>query len=188
MSISVVRILRIINAIDVLMITLIIGVAFLFQLFAHELPCPLCLLQRMGLLAMAFGFLLNIRYSPQPAHYALSLLAAVYMGFVSLRQVALHLTQPQGYGPKILGLHMYTWVFVLAVISIVYIAIVMSIPGQYHWHQNANQKATYSYKWFFWLVHAAFIALLIMVAFNWVTTLAECGMRQCPDNPSVYLW
>ena len=47
---------KILNALDVIGIIIILIVAFGFQFYLKELPCPLCLLQRVGLIAMAFGF------------------------------------------------------------------------------------------------------------------------------------
>ena len=123
---------KILNALDVIGIIIILIVAFGFQFYLKELPCPLCLLQRVGLIAMAFGFLLNIRYSIRPSHYAISLLASVLTSFVSLRQILLHIgPNDKGYGSMVFGLHMYTWLFVVCMLTIIYISIVMSFDFQY---------------------------------------------------------
>ena len=84
--------IKALSAIELMGITVTIIAAFYFQFAMDELPYPLCLLQRLGLLAIGFGFLLNIRFNICPSHYALSLLAAVFTSFVSLRQIALHVT------------------------------------------------------------------------------------------------
>lgn len=122
------RIIRIINIVDVIGISLILLVAFYFQFFLGELPCPLCLLQRLGLLAIGFGFLLNIRYRPRPVHYTLSILAAFVTALVSMRQILLHIAPgDHGFGSAVFGLHMYTWVFILAVLVIIYVAIILTL-------------------------------------------------------------
>lgn len=124
--------LKMLSVLDLVGMEIILILASLAQFFLKELPCPLCLLQRLGLLAMGFGFLLNIRYHIHPSHYALSLLAAVFTAFVSARQILLHIVPGSGaYGDPVLGLHFYTWVFIFAFATIIYIAIVMSFSAQY---------------------------------------------------------
>ncbi len=65
------------NALSLYAVALVLAAAFAAQLILHELPCPLCLLQRLQFAVLAIGPILNIRYGPRPSHYALSLLAAV---------------------------------------------------------------------------------------------------------------
>ena len=87
-----------------------LAAAFAAQLLLHELPCPLCLLQRILFAMLAIGPILNIRLGPRPSHYALSLLAAVAGGRLSTRQVLLHIMPGDaGYGTALLGYHYYTW-------------------------------------------------------------------------------
>src|ERR1700754_1055340 len=101
------------NALSLYAVALVLAAAFAAQLLLHELPCPLCLLQRIQFTALAIGPILNVRYGPRPSHYALSLLAAA-MGFAfSTRQVLLHiLPGDAGYGTALFGYHYYTWALV----------------------------------------------------------------------------
>lgn len=73
----------ILNAIALYGIALVLTVAFAAQLLLHELPCPLCLLQRILFALLAIGPILNVRFGPRPSHYALSLLTAVAGAVVS---------------------------------------------------------------------------------------------------------
>ncbi|WP_119344513.1 disulfide bond formation protein B [Facilibium subflavum] len=177
---------KFLNAIEILGVCFIILVALYFQFILGEIPCPLCLLQRLGLLGIAFGFLLNIRYHVQPSHYSLSLLSAILTAFVSLRQIALHITSTGGYGSAVLGYHMYTWVFILCCVAIIYIAIVMSFPRQYELKTDRQEISEAKSKKVRAFTHIAFIILLIVVAINLISTFAECGWQQCPDNPVGY--
>ena len=43
--------------------------AFIDQLYFGELPCPLCLMQRMGFVIIGFALVLNIRFGAHSAHY-----------------------------------------------------------------------------------------------------------------------
>ena len=64
------------NALSLYAVALVLAAAFAAQLLLHELPCPLCLLQRLQFTLLAIGPILNVRYGPRPSHYALSLSAA----------------------------------------------------------------------------------------------------------------
>ena len=64
------------NALGLYGIALVLVAAFAGQILLGELPCPLCLLQRVLFAMLAIGPILNIRFGPHPSHYALSLLAA----------------------------------------------------------------------------------------------------------------
>src|ERR1700733_10349399 len=101
------------NLLVLLSIIFISLFAFMIQFFFEELPCPLCLLQRVGFLFMAYGLLLNFRFGFRPSHYTIILLGAVYTSLVALRQIAINvLSTTGGYGTAIFGLHLYTWSFV----------------------------------------------------------------------------
>ena len=48
------------NLIDLMGVFVVSAAAIIIQLFFHELPCPLCLLQRIGLMAIAYGYVINL--------------------------------------------------------------------------------------------------------------------------------
>lgn len=168
------------NLLELAFIILVLLMALVFQFVLKELPCPLCLLQRVGFLGIAFGFLLNLRYGLRPSHYGLSLLSALFTAFVALRQVALHVVPGTGtYGSAIFGLHMYTWSFVIAMAIVLFNVILLSFDREY-----LSVKQAIRWKK---LSHLLFICLLIVAAINLVSAFAECGLGQCPDNPTQYL-
>ena len=79
------------NVLALYALAALLAAAFAAQFILGELPCPLCLLQRIMFALLAIGPILNIRFGPRPSHYALSLLAAVVGATVSTRQVLLHI-------------------------------------------------------------------------------------------------
>jgi disulfide bond formation protein DsbB len=94
------------NALSLYAVALVLAAAFAAQLLLHELPCPLCLLQRIQFTVLAIGPILNIRFGPRPSHYALSLLAAAAGVAFSTRQILLHIMPgDSGYGSALLGFH-----------------------------------------------------------------------------------
>src|SRR5216684_3430866 len=63
------------NALSLYAVALVLAAAFAAQLLLHELPCPLCLLQRIQFAVLAIGPILNVRWGPRPSHYPLALLS-----------------------------------------------------------------------------------------------------------------
>lgn len=114
------------NTIGLLGINLALLVAFYYQFFGHELPCPLCLLQRIGLMAIGIGFLMNLRFGVSFSYYGLAIISAVVSGIISMRQVLLHIVPGTGnYGSALFGIHLYTWGLLAAFGVIIFIAALL---------------------------------------------------------------
>lgn len=102
--------------------------AFAVQFVEGELPCPLCVLQRMAMLLCALGpaYVLcrgrhgEVDTGDFAAGYGMSVLAAVGGATIAGRQVLLHVMPPDpGYGEPVLGLHLYSWSFIVFVVVLV---------------------------------------------------------------------
>lgn len=177
---SAVMIERLANLFEMSGVLLVLLAAFVMQFVFNELPCPLCLLQRFGFLAIAFGFLLNFRFGFRPSHYSIILLGGLFTAFVALRQIALHVIPGTGaYGSAIFGLHLYTWSFILAMLIVVSTSLLLGVDRQY------LQKIRKSKSWEY-IVHALFASLLFLSVSNIVSAVFECGFKECPDNPMHY--
>lgn len=163
---------RSLNSLWAFVICGVLFAGYSVQFLKHELPCPLCLLQRLSMIGVAMGPLLNLRFGIYPAHYALSILSALFGGFVSLRQISLHVCPGStSFGEPVLGLELYTWALVVFSCSILVAAIMLFL---YTTSPQNIQKVRMSLfeKIAFWLV-------LFMTAANVVTTLQECGLSAC---------
>ena len=169
------------NALGLYAIAAVLAAAFAAQVLLHELPCPLCLLQRLQFAMLAIGPILNIRHGPRPSHYAVSLLVAIAGAAFATRQVLLHIMPGDpGYGSALLGFHYYTWALIGFGVAIVAIAAVLLFDGQFKADDRTPPaKAGTFAKVAVWLVIA-------LTAANVVSTLIECGFGACPDNPTDY--
>jgi disulfide bond formation protein DsbB len=171
------------NALGLYAVALVLAAAFAAQLLLHELPCPLCLLQRIQFAVLAIGPILNVRWGPRPSHYALSLLAATAGAAFSTRQILLHIMPgDSGYGTALFGYHYYTLAFIGFVSAIVLLAAVLLFDRQFDEHSTATP-----------IVPSAFASTAVwlvigLTALNVVSTLLECGFGACADNPLVYEW
>ena len=169
------------NALSLYAVALVLAVAFAAQLVLHELPCPLCLLQRLQFAVLAIGPILNVRFGPRPSHYALSLLAAVAGAAFSTRQVLLHIMPGDaGYGTALLGYHYYTWALIGFTAAIVLLAAILLFDRQFEPDTPAEQAVPGAF------ATAAVWLVIGLTALNVVSTLLECGFGACADNPVVY--
>src|SRR5436309_6304628 len=159
-----------VNALGLCGIALVLVAAFAGQILLGELPCPLCLLQRVLFAMLAIGPILNIRFGPRAGHYALSLLAAVVGATVSARQILLHIMPGDaGYGSALLGYHYYTWALIGFIAAIVLLAAILLFDRQFEDDGAALPATGGIYAQIaVWLV----IALTVM---NVASTLLECG-------------
>lgn len=158
------------NALMALVLASILLGAFAIQIFENEQPCPLCLMQRLGMLGVAAGALLNVRCGLRPAHYGLCLLSAVYGGFVALRQIALHVCPGfPTFGKPFWGLSLYTWSFITFASVVAFIGILLFL---FDGKRTAELRLS-------WFCHLAFICVLAAAFGNIINALILCGISPC---------
>lgn len=173
---------RWINVLALFALIAVLAGSLHLQFGVGEQPCPLCLVQRSGMIAIAVGPIMNLLWGMKPAHYALSILGAFVGGAGSVRQILLHI-QPgdPGYGPAVLGLHLYTWAFVTFAIAVIGCAFMLL------WNKpfEAGDSGV--------IGERGFLRFAALVGIAWVTidllivgisVIPECGLGMCPDNPS----
>ena len=170
--------ITLLNILGLLGITSVLLMGAVLQVAWNELPCPLCLLQRVGFVMVMFGFMLNIIYGTQQRHYGVILVGALFGAATALRQVSLHVIPgTPGFGSPILGMHYYTWAFVIFMMAIVGVAVLLML-----WN---NRESTKNYQMNA-LGKFACVLAIVAVLINVLLTFVECGPYQCPDNPATY--
>lgn len=170
---------RNLNAIAAILLCGVLGGAFAAQFIGQEIPCPLCLLQRIAMLGIAIGALINVRFGPSTAGYAVSLLSALFGACVSARQILLHiLPDDPGYGDPVFGMHLYTWALAVFFITLLLGAAMLLLASQFR--EPPRPRALNK------LHQLAFFLVLVIAAGNALATFAECGPGVCPANPESY--
>jgi disulfide bond formation protein DsbB len=159
--------------------------AFSVQFLQSELPCPLCILQRMGMMLCAAGpawLICRARTREVSARdyaecYGVSILAAILGGAVSLRQVCLHIAPGDpGFGEPVFGLHLYTWAFV------VFLTVVAVSAVQLLLLPRAPERIRIGF-----MPRACVGLLVCIVAANALAVFVEEGFHwYLPDNPTSY--
>lgn len=174
----------------VLAYTVVMLSAFFIQFVKGEFPCPLCMLQRYGMILATIGALFVIMQARRGtltiARYAqglgMGLIAVLAGASVSVRQIELHiLPGDPGYGEPFLRLHLYTWAFVTFAIVMIYIGVMlMLMPKGIPAAPVAGSAA--------WKISTAIIWMFIgVVAANVVAIIFLEGFAAVlPDDPDSY--
>ena len=164
--------------------------AFFIQFVMGEFPCPLCMLQRYGMILATLGPLFVIMQARPgeltTARYAQGLgmgLVGVLAGAsVSIRQIELHiLPGDPGYGEPFLRLHLYTWAFITFAIVMIYVGVMFmlmprGIPMAPAAGSSAHKVSTVIIWLFIGVVAANVIAIIFLEGFAAVL----------PDDPTGY--
>lgn len=167
---------HLINQMGLLGICVALVVAFYYQLVRHELPCPICLLQRAGLIITGFGFLFNLCFGLRGIHYGMVIIGSILTGVMASRQICLHIMPGDtGYGSAFFGLHFYTWTLITSILIIIAVAVVLAISSMNVAFRSLNINPN-----LFSIVGWVF---LLLITANLISTVLECGGGECAANP-----
>jgi disulfide bond formation protein DsbB len=174
-------------AANVWALALILAGGFAVQLLTGELPCPLCVMQRIALMLCALGplhILISARDGALAGRAAavgngMAIIAALLGAVASGRQVFLHIVPGDpGFGAPVLGLHLYTWGLIafacqIAASGVMLIATAWLEEEPALWGGLARWTA---------------IALAAIVIANLLSVIAEAGLHWgLPESPDDYL-
>ena len=171
---------RSLNVAGLFGLSAVLAVAFGYQLVLGELPCPLCLMQRMAFIAVGVGITLNITAGTRPAHYGIAILSALLGLALSGRQILLHIVPGTGaYGSTLLGLHFYTWAFIAFAVVILGAAAMLLVERQFDREEGGPERAR-------GVAAVGVILFLVLALANAASTFAVCELGLCPDDPTGY--
>ena len=187
---------RILNLLGMLaMLGVLLG-AYYYQFAYRELPCTLCLLQRLAMVAVAFGAAMNLVLGPDPRHYGVCLVSALFGLAISLRQSLLHInpyfdkdtgmptldaTANAGFGQPVFGYHMYVWGVVIFTAVILAVGLVQLFRGQFDKPERKTDPLR-------GLAMAGVALLFAVASLETVTTFLECGFGDCPNDGGWDWW
>lgn len=125
------------------------------QFYYHIDPCPLCLLQRLGMIGIAVGALLSMRFGKKFIYYGIAYVSAFGGLSAAVNQTLLHRDPDVApFGVPILGLPLYIWSL------IVFICVILGITVSLFTRKESR---------FSW---TAFVLILIIIVINlWTIAL-----------------
>jgi disulfide bond formation protein DsbB len=168
--------LKFLNSLCMLIVSSILIGALYFQFGLGEDPCPLCLLQRMGMMGILFGLSLNIFYGFKSEHFATVIISSLVGLVFSTRQVLLHICPEPGvepgYGSPIFGMYLYSWGVLIFIASILASSIFL-----FFLPKNEDKISTPIL-----IERISFFLVVLIVLINIIATFFECQFGPCCEN------
>ncbi|MBI3699620.1 MAG: disulfide bond formation protein B [Afipia sp.] len=159
-----------------LVIAEILTFAMILQYRGGEIPCPLCLLQRVAMFGVCVGIILHFRSGYSARNEGISMLFALFLLIVSVRQTLLDIYPRPGHdyiGSAVFGLHMPVWSVIIAVaILLAFTVKIMVLGGEDLRDDDKPQLFSSAAK----LLSAYVVAICVV---NFVSVVLQCGLQAC---------
>jgi disulfide bond formation protein DsbB len=163
----------------VIVIAAILSGAMMMQYVYGELPCPLCLLQRVALFGVAFGAVLNLRNGFSDRSTGISLLFTTVLLIVSVRQTLLDICPRPGHeyiGSAVFGLHMPVWSVLIALALIVAHVVTLLLPGG---RSAALASPATSFPLMAPIAKGVAVYVAVLCAINFASVFVQCAFGEC---------
>jgi disulfide bond formation protein DsbB len=157
----------------------ILTAAMVLQYGNHELPCPLCLLERVAMFGVCFGVLQNFRHGFSYRNTGYSLLFAVLLLVISVRQTLLDIYPRPGHayiGSAIFGIHMPVWSIIIALTLLTAYAVKLALLGNDAFLRDTDVRSFPRIKR---VANAIAFYVIALVAINLVSVVLQCGLGAC---------
>lgn len=157
-------------------IAAILTTAMLLQYIDGEIPCQLCLLQRIAMFGVCFGIILQFRHGFSYRNTGLSMIFSLFLLIVSVRQTLNDIYPRPGHeyiGSLVFGLHMPVWSVLISVALLIALAFQLVI-----WDSNMPQSMT---PLPLLRVLATILCFYVVVigAVNFISVGVQCGFGEC---------
>lgn len=171
------------NALALLTLCAILGIALVWEFGYGHAPDASAQLQRLAYLLAGAGLLLNLRFGPSPAHYAL-VLAAALGGTVAAGLQLLPRLLPGApdlpAAPALLGLQPATWALAGYAVLLVYCTLMLALDRKAS--DNAMPRRVGM-----WTALPMWLFLAVTLAATAAAGL-RCGVSACPAPGQGYAW
>lgn len=158
-----------------LVIAGVLTAAMLMQYVYGEVPCPLCLLQRVAMFGICFGVIRHFRHGDRTRSIGLGLLSALTLLIIAGRQVLIDICPLPGrsyVGSAVLGLHMPVWSVIVALATLAAFTLHLAIVGDGGTRGSPNRKSAA-------IAGLAGLFVVALCAVNLVSAVLQCGFGQC---------
>jgi disulfide bond formation protein DsbB len=162
-----------------LTIAAILTTAMIMQYYGGEIPCPLCLLQRVAMFGVCFGIILHFRHGSSARNDGISMLFALLLLIVSVRQTLLDIAPRPGHsyiGSAVLGLHMPVWSVIIAVAVLMAYAIKLAVLNGEHLQASQPSPALSR------LARLVSLYVIAICLINLASVFLQCGMDACQTS------
>ena len=157
----------------------ILTAAMVLQYYGNEIPCPLCLLQRVAMFGVCFGIIMHFRHGYSARNDGVSLLFALLLLIISARQTLLDIYPRPGHsyiGSAVLGLHMPVWSIVIAVSILLAFAVKFAALGGEHLRDQQPAPALGR------LGRMLSLYVIAICLINFGSVIVQCGTDACQTS------
>lgn len=154
----------------------ILTMAMVMQYALAEIPCPLCLLERVAMFGCCLGLVRQLRDGRSERGAGIAQIFALLLLVISVRQTLLDLFPRPGHtyiGSAVLGLHMEVWSVVVAVCLLAGFAIRLALFGAPRAAAPSEGSAMHR------LARGLEIYVVLLCAINFGSVVLQCGLGQC---------
>jgi disulfide bond formation protein DsbB len=154
----------------------ILTAAMALQYYGGEIPCPLCLLQRVAMFGVCFGIIRHFRDGYSTRNDGFCMLFALLLLIISARQTLLDIFPRPGHdyvGSAVLGLHMPVWSVVIAAVILLAFAIKLAVLGGEYPREPQSSQAIGRF--------ARLLSLYVIsiCLINFASVVVQCGVEAC---------
>jgi disulfide bond formation protein DsbB len=167
---------RVILWLMLLVLAGILTAAMAIQYVDRDIPCPLCLLQRVAMFGCCFGLIHQLRSRDSQRGAGIGLVFSVLLLLISARQTLIDLFPRPGHayiGGTVLGVHMPVWSVFIAVALLVGFAVRLAIFGGPRAAPKAEGSTLRR------LTYALGLYVIIICGINCLSVLVQCGFGEC---------
>ena len=146
------------------------------QYVGGEIPCPLCLLQRVAMFGVCFGIVHHFRRGYDARNIGVALVSALMLLVVSVRQVLINIVARPGHaypGSAVLGLHMPVWSVIIALAVLAALATTVTI------FDSTSSTASRPSPILGWFGNAIGFYVIALCGINLVSVVLQCGLGAC---------
>ena len=151
--------------------------AMAYQYLNAEIPCPLCLLQRLALFGVCFGIVQNVRSGYSDRNTGWSLLFALFLLIVSVRQTLINIYPREGHayvGSAVFGIHMPVWCVLIATAILIAFGLKLTLLGGDHQFAGRRPAGALGK-----LATAGAALVIALCVINFASVVVQCGIDSC---------
>jgi disulfide bond formation protein DsbB len=167
---------RLILVLMLAVLAAILTAAMVMQYAFGEIPCPLCLLQRVAMFGCCFGLIVQLRSDNSERGTGIALIFAVLLLVISVRQTLLDLFLRPGHdyvGSAVFGVHLPVWSVIIAVALLLGFAVRLALFGGARGESDAERDSSGA------VVRMVVLYVIAICAINFLSVIAQCGLDQC---------
>lgn len=155
----------------------ILTAAQALQFAAGEIPCPLCLLQRVAMFGVCFGLIAGFRDGFSAKNAGISMIFAMFLLVVSVRQTLLDIYPRPGHdyiGSAVFGIHMPVWSVLIAAALLLAFALKFAALGS-----GDELEELRRFPALHGLANALTLYVVALCAVNLLSVVVQCGVSEC---------